>query len=121
MQIIRAQEQTIAPREKDNREVRSYFNNAVEPFDWLMVTNSHAQPGNDNPVGVGHHRHPDVLELIIFNKPGKLEINGEMHHFDVNDVVLLDPSDFHGATDLKSHDCTCILLSKGKAPTSVKN
>jgi hypothetical protein len=114
MKIIKANDQAIKPRGKEGREVRFFFNEFVGEFDWLMITNSHEAKDRKTKINVGDHTHPNAVEVIIFNKPGQLVINGELFHFDEEDTVFLEPSDVHGASNMDIHDCTCILLGKGE-------
>ena len=74
----------------------------------------------DGNVKVERHNHPNAVELIIFNEPGTLTINGEKHSFKVHDAILLEPTDVHEAYDLDRHNCTCILLGKGEPTKALK-
>jgi hypothetical protein len=114
MQIIRSHEQEVKSRGDENRKVRFFFNDTVGAFDWLMVTRSYKNEVRSEKISISDHTHPNALELIVFNKPGKLEINNKIYSFDVNDSVLLDPEDVHGAMGLNTHDCICILLGIGE-------
>ena len=117
MKIIRSSEQRIVSREIEGRDVRFYCDEKIEGhFDWLMVTRSFA---NKDSSLVGNHFHPNALELIVFHKKGKLVINSTEYCFEPEDVVILGPEDTHGAEDLRSHDCTCILLGSGQPQKSV--
>lgn len=112
--VFRAEKQTETSRGQENRKVRVYLD---EDFDFsaynhLMVTHSSAEAEQES-THVGYHRHPNTVELIIFHQPGRLEIDGEMHSFDPNDVAVIHPGELHGANDLESHDCTCVLISTG--------
>jgi len=114
LKIIRAKDQAVKSRGEEGRKVRSIINEHVGSVDWLMVTNSYEDQDHKGPIRVGDHTHPNAVEVIIFNKPGKLKINGNMYHFDVNDTVFLESSDIHGTNDMDEHDCTCILIGRGK-------
>ena len=96
MKIIRKSEQTIVTRSTENRTVQLIFNESVPIYDWLMVTHSHAKSDEVDGVSVDFHNHPNALELIIFQRPGVLDIAGHLHHFDPGDAVLLEPQEVHG-------------------------
>lgn len=114
MKIIRNSDQSIVTRSTDNRQVQVIFNQAIQNCDWLMITHSREIEEHEGNISISFHRHPNALELIVFQKPSVLDIDGVRHDFDSGDLVIIEPHNTHGSTDLSEHDCICLLLGKGE-------